>query len=112
MGDEGNHVPDMTSPLYRPERSFNVSSSTLKTDPTPQRPQGLQGLITVCTLCLLTMPTMPVYLPLLDDPRHQLVELEAEILRVATLLSKLVQRRILLKRDINRRFSLMLYLPI
>ncbi|KAG5735432.1 hypothetical protein E4T56_gene12799 [Termitomyces sp. T112] len=54
------------------------------------------------------MPTMPVYLPLLDDPRHQLVELEAEILRVETLLSKLVQRRILLKRDIIQIFTMCL----
>ncbi|KAG6812814.1 hypothetical protein H0H92_000272 [Tricholoma furcatifolium] len=48
----------------------------------------------------------------LEDPRHQLVELEAEILRVQALLSKLTQTRVPLKRAINRRFSPMLSLPI
>ncbi|GLB42872.1 hypothetical protein LshimejAT787_1203210 [Lyophyllum shimeji] len=50
--------------------------------------------------------------PCLDDPRMQLVELESEILRVEALLVKLVQRRIPLKRKINRRYSPMLSLPV
>ncbi|KAF8063429.1 hypothetical protein FPV67DRAFT_243486 [Lyophyllum atratum] len=50
--------------------------------------------------------------PCIDDPRQQLVELESEILRVEALLTKLVQRRVPLKRRINRRFSPMLSLPI
>ncbi|KAG6885806.1 hypothetical protein C0993_009566 [Termitomyces sp. T159_Od127] len=49
---------------------------------------------------------------LLDDPRFQLVELEAEICRVEALLSKLAHRRVPLKRKINRRFSPMLSLPV
>ncbi|KAG6860337.1 hypothetical protein C0995_012483, partial [Termitomyces sp. Mi166 len=48
----------------------------------------------------------------IDDPRYQLTELEAEILRVEALLSKLFQRRVPLKRNINRRFSPMLSLPV
>ncbi|KAG6889279.1 hypothetical protein C0992_005755 [Termitomyces sp. T32_za158] len=48
----------------------------------------------------------------LDDPRSQLVELEAEICRVEALLSKLIHRRVPIKRNINRRCSLMLSLPV
>ncbi|KAG5652358.1 hypothetical protein H0H81_005260 [Sphagnurus paluster] len=49
---------------------------------------------------------------ILDDPRLQLAELEAEIRRVEALLAKLVQRRVPLKRKINRRYAHMLSLPI
>ncbi|KAF5375912.1 hypothetical protein D9615_008199 [Tricholomella constricta] len=48
----------------------------------------------------------------IDDPRQQLLELECEISRVEALLAKLVQRRVPLKRKINRRFAPMLSLPV
>ncbi|KAG5641629.1 hypothetical protein DXG03_004565 [Asterophora parasitica] len=47
-----------------------------------------------------------------DDPRLQLLELESEIARVEALLAKLVQKRVPLKRKINRRFASMLSLPV
>ncbi|RDB21796.1 hypothetical protein Hypma_011035 [Hypsizygus marmoreus] len=50
--------------------------------------------------------------PCSDDPRRQLEALETEISRVEGLLAKLVQKRVPLKRNINRHYSPMLSLPV
>ncbi|KAF9466730.1 hypothetical protein BDZ94DRAFT_132786 [Collybia nuda] len=47
-----------------------------------------------------------------DDPRKQLEELEAQILRTEKLLAQLVRKRVPLKRKINSRFAPVLQLPL